>query len=55
VFEGGLDAAVCLADGVCLLGRRNLGTIKSKRDCSAVRRFERGKRSIPKAISAMTG
>ena len=29
--------------------------MKSKRACSAARRFERGSRSMPNAISAITG
>ena len=53
-FETGFDAAVRLADGIRPLRPRNLST-KSKRDCWAFRRLDRGKRSIPNAISAMTG
>ena len=54
-FQGRLDAAEHLADRIGPLGSWEFRGDRSNRDCSAARRFDRGRRSMPKAISASTG
>jgi hypothetical protein len=54
-FQSRLDAAERLADGIGPLGSWSSAEMRSKRDCSAARRFDRGRRSMPNAISASTG
>jgi hypothetical protein len=54
-FQGGLDAAEDLADCIAPLGSWSSAAIRSNRDCRVARRLDRGRRSMPKAISASTG